>query len=366
LETLICRYSVGEEIDMNRIRILGSGPSGLSAAITLAQAGCAVDVYEIRDDVGMRFHGDLQGLENWSKKEDILQELGHMNVKINFDCDPFSKLTITDGTRIKEINFENPIFYLVKRGPLSGSLDYGLKEQAEESGVTIHFKKTVPEHQADIVAVGPASDNIPAIDKGIIFKTDMKDSAILLLHEKAAYKGYAYLLVTKGYGCMCTVVFGDLGSVTQCFEETKKMFSSLVDLDVHQPKKVGGIGSFSVKNVFEKNGRLYVGEAAGLQDFLWGFGMRYAITSGFLAAKTILNGGDYSKTARKWFANRMKASITNRYLWEKVENRYKLIVNNGKAVQYLLYRVHNYGLIQRLIYPRALSYVQKRYSHLCV
>ena len=54
---------------MKEVKILGAGLSGLTAAINLAQIGYKVDVYEKNKDVGMRFHGDLQGLENWSKKK---------------------------------------------------------------------------------------------------------------------------------------------------------------------------------------------------------------------------------------------------------------------------------------------------------
>lgn len=60
---------------MKQIKILGAGISGLTAAINLAKAGYKVDVYERNKDVGMRFGGDLQGLENWSDKEDVLEML---------------------------------------------------------------------------------------------------------------------------------------------------------------------------------------------------------------------------------------------------------------------------------------------------
>ncbi|KYK32776.1 MAG: NAD(P)/FAD-dependent oxidoreductase [Theionarchaea archaeon] len=350
---------------MRRTKIVGAGISGLSAAITLAKAGHNVDVFEKNEDVGKRFRGDLEGLENWSEKEDILNEFKRMNITVNFDCDPFSTLTVTNGSKTKEIKFEKPLFYLVKRGSMPGSLDYGLKEQALALGVCIHFGKTIPQDQADIVATGPTFNEIAGIDKGIAFKTTMKDTAVLLLNDKAAYKGYAYLLVTKGYGCMCTVVLDELTSVAHCFEETKNIFSTMMDLGIQEPKKVGGIGSFSTKNVFKKDKSLFVGEAAGLQDFLWGFGMRYAVTSGFLAAQSILDNKDYEQTAQKYFSHKLKASITNRYLWEKCDRiRYSLMVKNGRIMKAILYRMHRYNFIQKMVYPLAVSYLRKRYGDL--
>ena len=66
---------------MKRIKILGAGLSGLSAAINLAKAGYEVDVFETNKDVGQKYQDDLQGLENWSEKEDILEHLTKMNIE---------------------------------------------------------------------------------------------------------------------------------------------------------------------------------------------------------------------------------------------------------------------------------------------
>jgi flavin-dependent dehydrogenase len=44
------------------IRLLGAGPAGLTAAITLAQAGRQVVVYERAATVGSRREGDQEAL----------------------------------------------------------------------------------------------------------------------------------------------------------------------------------------------------------------------------------------------------------------------------------------------------------------
>jgi flavin-dependent dehydrogenase len=56
---------------------------------------------------------------------------------------------------------------------------------------------------------------------------------------------------------------------------------------------MAGYGGFFNKNIFRQDKTSYVGEAASLQDLFWGFGMRNTITSGFLAAQSIINGTDY-------------------------------------------------------------------------
>jgi len=57
------------------IKIAGAGPAGLTAAINLAKSGYKVGIFEKNNNAGARFHGDLQGLENWTKEEDALKSL---------------------------------------------------------------------------------------------------------------------------------------------------------------------------------------------------------------------------------------------------------------------------------------------------
>src|SRR5450759_4808922 len=124
---------------MKKIKILGAGISGLTAAINLSLAGYKVEVFEKNPDCGMRFHGDMQGLENWSDEEDVLDSLQHMNVDINFEVTPFRKVVLTNCKSDEEFSFDKPLFYLITRGKMKGSLDQGLKEQALSANVEIHF-----------------------------------------------------------------------------------------------------------------------------------------------------------------------------------------------------------------------------------
>src|SRR5208337_3327117 len=144
-----------------------------TAAINLAKRGYRVDVYERREDVGMRFHGDVQGLENWSEKEDILEQLRGMNIDVDFDCDPFSKVNLTNCSKSKEVSSKRPLFYLVKRGSFSGTLDHSLKLQALRAGVNIHFRRTLLQTEANVVATGPIPGKVVGAVRGIIFETNL-------------------------------------------------------------------------------------------------------------------------------------------------------------------------------------------------
>lgn len=68
--------------------VVGAGPAGLSAALAARQRGVEVTVYEKRPDVGLRFHGDFQGLENWTSRTDVLAELEASGIETNFAHTP--------------------------------------------------------------------------------------------------------------------------------------------------------------------------------------------------------------------------------------------------------------------------------------
>lgn len=350
---------------MTRITILGAGLSGLTAAINLANEGYTVDVYEKNEDVGARFNGDLQGLENWSEKKDILEQLKEMNIEINFDCDPFSKLVLTNLSKTREISFRRPLFHVVKRGSFSGTIDYGLKVQALKLGVNLHFGGTLSENEADIVATGPVPEEVFGIVKGVVFRTGLADVAIVVVNDSLAFKGYSYLLITRKYGCIGAAVFNELWRVNECFERTREFFVGKLDLDMRGLKEFGGVGSFSLRGG-KKETTLYVGEAAGLQCFLWGFGMRFAIMSGYLAAQSVIDGEDYGEFVKKHFRNKQKADVVNRYLWENVLSRkdYSFLIDTAEFAKKNLYSMFNFNLLQRMIYPLASHNVKKAYPKL--
>jgi flavin-dependent dehydrogenase len=361
---------------MPRKKILGAGPAGLTAAITLARADYEVDVYEIRKDSGAKFCGDLHGVENWTLKKDFCVELADVGLQINFDCDPFDQVTITNGKENVDLKFAAPMFYLVKRGTFPGTLDQGLKAQALEAGVRLHFGQSPAPEEVDLVATGPIKKEIFALEKGIIFKTDLPDTCIGLVNDHAALRGYAYLLVTKGYGCICTVLFDHFKSVSQCFDETMEIIEKQVDLKIRDVVHAGGTGSFSTHNSYTEGGRLYAGEAAGVQDLLWGFGVRNVITSGYLAARSIIEGADYAELSRRTFAGKLQASVVNRYLWEKLAfSNYTPLLKLLRLSQRcqglmrhdlhdIMRFIHRYGPIHRVFMPLALARIRRRYPQL--
>lgn len=355
---------------MKRVQILGAGPAGLSAAINLARSGYNVDIFEKSADVGSRFHEEFQGLENWSYKEDVLKLFNDMNIDVNFKYNPFLELKISNESKIWDFRCKKPAFYLVKRGSKEETLDTALKNQALDMGVNIHFNEIISQNEADIVATGPIKDKIYAAAKGITFKTSSQNNAVGLVNNNTALNGYSYLLIADGHGCMATVLFNNFNNINPYLKRTKRIFNDKFDLDLKEISNMGGVGAFSSGNVFKRGKSLYVGEAAGLQDFLWGFGIKTAVTSGYLAAKSIIDGKDYQKCAEKFFEDKLKAGMVNRYLWERFcFLDYSFIVNRihrAKDPLKFLNYFYNTNFIHKMIYPFAHRYLKRKYEILSI
>jgi hypothetical protein len=58
----------------------------------------------------------------------------------------------------------------------------------------------------------------------------MDDTAAVIFNDMAAFKGYAYLLVTKGNGCLCTVLFDNFSSIHTNLARLRKYFQICIVL----------------------------------------------------------------------------------------------------------------------------------------
>ena len=80
------------------IDIAGAGLAGLSAAITAGRAGAQATVFDRDPDVGHRFHGEFQGLENLTMETDVLEELATIGIEPTFQCVPYYETILFDPT----------------------------------------------------------------------------------------------------------------------------------------------------------------------------------------------------------------------------------------------------------------------------
>ena len=304
------------------VQIMGAGLSGLAAAIILAKAGREVHVHDIREDSGSRFDGDFQGLENWTSDTDFLDELREWGIDSSeFKITPFHEVDVIHPDDVVTRAWSPTIaFRVIERGTASHTIDQGLKRQAIAAGAHIHYKSRVEPEDCHIVAAGPRDTS--AVAFGEIFETSHPNHVAFHFNDKLAPGAYAYLIVIDGIGLICTCLWRKQQKSGRFLNETIAWY------DQHYPelnripiKRVGGKGDFTINREYTVDGRHYVGEAGGLQDFMWGFGMRYAITSGVFAAKDLLGEVTYDEEVRKHILPSVKTSVSNRWLMNRVGNR---------------------------------------------
>lgn len=302
------------------LEILGAGPAGLSAALTAARAGKQVALYEQRAECGSRFHGDLQGLENWTTRGDVLEELAEIGIAATFDPVPIREGLFFDSEgRERIVRSDRPAFYLVRRGTGEGTLDQSMKRQAIEAGARILFREA-PEDLPHGGIRTPGPDRCDALDVGYVFETDMPDGVFAALSERLAPKGYAYLLVCRGRGTVASCIFDDYSNAREYRERTREFFERRAGLRMRTAAAFGGTGNVRAAPIARRGSTLYAGEAAGFQDALWGFGIRFALVSGHMAARALLASapGDYERTVRERFAGFLRTSFVNRYFYERL------------------------------------------------
>ena len=343
----------------DRIDILGAGLSGLAAATILAKAGKEVHVHEIRKDSGARFDGDFQGIENWTSEIDFFDEMKSWGL----DPDEFksNSFDIIDLIHPDDV-ITNPVtngtaFRVVERGTDEHCIDQGFKRMAISAGAKIHYQTRVKPEDCDIIAAGPKDSS--ALAFGEIFHTDHPNHVSFQLNDKLAPGAYSYLIIIDGIGLICTCLWRKQKKSGRYLNETIAWYESHYELNRIPIKRVGGKGDFSLPQKYTHENKIYVGEAGGLQDFMWGFGMRYAITSGVLAAQSILDECDYETEVRKKLVPLIKTSAINRFLMNRVGDRgFKFVANywmrdqrkNGDGLRFMKW-VYQPGIFRKSLWP---------------
>ncbi len=311
------------------IHIMGAGLSGLSAAITLAKEGLEVHVHDIREDSGKRFDGDFQALENWSMDEDFFDQMRSWGFDPNeFKSTEFSVVDlIHPDDQITNTHTPGIAYRIVERGTSEHTIDQGFKRMAINAGAKLHYKSRVKPEDCQIIACGPKGTS--AVAYGEIFHTKHPNHIAFQLNDKLAPGAYSYLIIIDGVGLICTCLWRKQKGSDRFLNETIAWYKrNYPEIDMSPIKRVGGKGDFTINKKYKQDGRYYVGESGGLQDFMWGFGMRMAVWSGYLAAQDILGNCDYEKEVRKQLMPYVRTSIVNRFLMNRVGDRtFKMMCN---------------------------------------
>jgi len=306
------------------ITVMGAGLSGLAAATLLARAGKEVHVHDIRGDSGARFDGDFQALENWSMDEDFFDQLDGWGFdSTSFKSTSFSVVDlIHPDDVVTQAKTDGIAYRIVERGTSEHTIDQAFKRMAIEAGANLHYKSRIDEAEADIIACGPKDTSALAL--GEIFRTSHPNHIAFQLNDKLAPGAYSYLIIIDGVGLICTCLWRKQKKSERFLNETIACYQRLYPgLDMDPIKRVGGKGDFTLNRFYTvpDTGQHHIGESGGLQDFMWGFGMRMAVWSGVLAAQEMLGGSPYDKEVRRQLLPYVQTSVANRWLMNRVGDR---------------------------------------------
>lgn len=346
------------------IKILGAGPAGLTAAINLAARGYKVNLYERYSEIGRQRGQNAQLLPNWFSKDDIIIELEKYNIEVN-PVAAVSKIEVYfDDQNIFTIyGRKTPIGYTVLRCG-KNSLEEYLAQQAEKLGVNIktNWKEKI---EADIIATG--TKRADALIYGGMFKGKFDQNKPKVYFDfKHTPGSYFYLFPHADE--LATFVIGTIarlgGNPRKSFEEliTKKQ-SFLGIKNSNLIYTFGGRANFEIPKTAKEGKSLLVGEAAGFIDPLFGFGMYYAIKSGYLAAKSIWKGVNYDTLWKKAFLfDLIRLGLYRRFLLEKLKEEGVKHLGQGRKVEVEMETVKKFYLSwTNKIFPFLCPLLPKRF-----
>lgn len=298
------------------IRIAGAGPSGLAAAIALARAERAVEVHEAKRDVGTRFIGDLQIIEAASEREPVPDFLDRIGIEPNFYFRPVSHATFYDHRNAaRTIRSKQPYGFFIRRGAEEGTLDRGLLAQAQRAGVQVIFNSRLRPEEADVVATGPAAPD--GLAREMTWHTADPERVEVFFNHLLSPGGYSYIFILDGVATFGCAIVADFKKIDDYFEHSLAAAQAANPFEIPPDARTGySYMNFHLKQSATKAGARYVGEAAGFQDYLFGLGIRYALTSGWLAAQSILQGRDFDELWTRELGRKQETSLVNRFLYE--------------------------------------------------
>ena len=352
------------------IAIIGAGPAGCSAALTLQKSNCSVALFEKSSFPRNKICGDgvcdrsINTLKeiNPAYLEEFLatqKPLRIQNVAIGYKKHSYLLDVTSYGYTCRRLDFDNFLFSLVQRDAKNVSVfqncgirkvertDDGLRLYAKNgemfftkmllvcNGATSMIARELTCSQPDKSNLGVA---VRAYYSGV---KDLKDDTIELYFKKELFPGYLWVFpmadgtANVGFGCLV----GDLN------EDIRSIFEKWISNDENLQRRfaeaknisplMGGLIPYSAdKYDCFGDSFLVCGDAANLIDPITGGGIGSAMVSGYYAAqvaeKCVLNGNcsktgteEYSKMLQK----RVGRDMHTRFVLKKMIMKHRWLLS---------------------------------------
>ncbi len=348
------------------IRIAGAGISGLTAAVNLASQGNPVEVFEKNEDTGNNRSQDLDAIDNWSSDTDFRHLLDRWGVEPSFEIYPGESIEIYDErSLLARVVSNRPLFYLVKRGAVQGSLDQALKKQANLAGVRIRYRESAQPEQVDIWAAGSDHTGV-FLNVGLTFQTQAPDTFAFLYSNRAAPRAYAYLAIISGFGKISVLLMDDFQNAQVHLNHAIETFQAIKHFDLEDSRITSGFVGDTRPLAESRTHPVRVGEAAGFQDFMWGFGIRHAFQSGYLAAAAIHQHQDFATLSEREIRPQVQASAVRRLIYDSfpgtVTRRFFRALPDTPNLSALLRRAPVAPVLLPILWPLARRHLIRQIS----
>ena len=328
---------------MKEIHILGAGVSGLTAAITLLKKGKRVVIHEKRNNIGGSFSKTIHGMLNYNNIfcDDILEfmkkEIGLNLYKSYYPINTLRRYSPSGFNYITRTK-KNPIIYDFIRGNSTNSLENELLFQAIELGVEVEYNSKRKEINSDIITTGAQFCDFKGY--GIHYlnmNLDKSDEVKVFFNDNFTPKGYGYILPFDDNSATIAIFIPKVFATKSLIDYYIKFQNYLsenysLNLDGKAVSEDSGIGYYNLYKSYKKGGLLYSGVRAGLMTADYGFGMKEAIISGYLAGLSIALNKDYNKLIRSYLLPEIADSIIKRWNLDRMNNDdYDSLIKNKQG-----------------------------------
>jgi len=307
--------------------IVGAGIAGLAAAIKLANEGFRVSVHERKTSIGSKFGYHVNAVKeyevSWALKE--LKRLG-----LEYQPCTYIKRVIRIAPAASSETYGTS-YVLFERGSGEYSLENQMYDLCVERCVKFCFRSKIsPSAEGiDIVATGAPNDLRNILGVGYAYSMNKinlaMDELYLIYDNDIAPHGYVCLMPGPRDAMLLSVSFTEQNRMRLKKRLDVSLESGLLDSVLGKAlaeKNIFGYGYVREDPILnaQKDGKLYVGESCGFQDARRGFGVDYALSTGIIAAQSIISGVPYRELLKYrygsefkdlWAARQRLNSLTN-------------------------------------------------------